>query len=142
MLPGPIRGCALAAGAFFVKDRKAGPLPGRNFPRRGLDPCRPPCHKPLVPVYAIHCIDKPLQQELRAATRAAHLAYLEAALAHVVVAGPLLDDDGRPIGSMLLMDFADRKEAVAFAAEDPYAKAGLFASVAVTPWRQVYPKPA
>lgn len=94
-----------------------------------------------MPVYAIHCIDKPLQQELRAATRAEHLAHLEAALARIVVAGPLLDDDGQPIGSMLLMRFPDRKAAVAFAAEDPYAKAGLFASVAVTPWRQSYPKP-
>ena len=83
-----------------------------------------------------------MQQELRAATRGEHLAYLEAALAHVVMAGPLLDDDGQPIGSMLLMDFPDRKAAVGFAAEDPYARAGLFASVAVTPWRQVFPKPA
>ena len=80
-----------------------------------------------------------MQQELRAAVRPQHLAYLEASLAHIVLAGPLLDDDGRPIGSMLLMDFPDRKAAVAFAAEDPYAKAGLFASVAVTLWRQVVP---
>lgn len=83
-----------------------------------------------------------MQQELRAATRAEHLAYLEAAIDHVVVAGPLLDDEGQPIGSMLLMNFQDRKAAVAFAAADPYAQAGLFASVAVTSWRQVYPKPA
>lgn len=82
-----------------------------------------------------------MQQQLRAAVRPQHLAYLEAALPHVVVAGPLLDDDGQPIGSMLLMDFPDRKAAVAFAADDPYAKAGLFASVAVTSWRQVFPKP-
>lgn len=94
-----------------------------------------------MPVFAIHCIDKPLQQELRAATRPDHLAYLEAALGQVVVAGPLLDDEGAPIGSMLLMDFPDRRAAVAFAAEDPYAKAGLFQSVAVTAWRQVLPRP-
>jgi hypothetical protein len=92
-----------------------------------------------VPVFAIHCIDKPLQQSLRAATRSEHLAYLQTALDQVVVAGPLLDDEGAPIGSMLLMDFADRRAAVAFAADDPYAKVGLFASVAVTAWRQVLP---
>jgi uncharacterized protein YciI len=93
-----------------------------------------------VPVFAIHCIDKPLQQALRAATRPEHLAYLESALDQVVVAGPLLDDEGAPIGSMLLMDFPDRRAAVAFAADDPYAKAGLFQSVAVTAWRQVLPR--
>jgi uncharacterized protein YciI len=92
-----------------------------------------------VPVFAIHCIDKPYQQALRAATRAEHLAYLSAALETVMLAGPLLDDDGAPIGSMLLVNFPDRKAAVHFAAEDPYARAGLFASVAVTAWRQVLP---
>jgi uncharacterized protein YciI len=95
-----------------------------------------------VPVYAIHCIDKPMQRELRAATRAEHLAYLESAISQVVLAGPLLDDEGLPIGSMLLMEFPDRKAAVSFAADDPYARAGLFSSVAVTAWRQVLPKPA
>ncbi len=94
-----------------------------------------------MPVFAIHCIDKPLQQDLRAATRPAHLAHLETMLDRVVVAGPLLDDEGGPIGSMLLMEFPDRRAAVMFAAEDPYARAGLFASVAVTAWRQVLPKP-
>lgn len=93
-----------------------------------------------MPVFAIHCIDKPYQQQLRSDTRARHLAYLEAAIDQVVVAGPLLDDEGVPIGSMLLMEFADRKAAVGFAADDPYARAGLFASVAVTAWRQVLPR--
>jgi hypothetical protein len=94
-----------------------------------------------VPVFAIHCIDKPMQQALRARTRPEHLAYLEQAIDQVVVAGPLLDDDGGPIGSMLLMEFPDRRAAVSFAADDPYARAGLFASVAVTAWRQVLPRP-
>ncbi|TPE61091.1 YciI family protein [Sandaracinobacter neustonicus] len=93
-----------------------------------------------VPIFAIHCIDKPMQQALRAATRAEHLAYLENAIEQVVLAGPLLDDEGGPIGSMLLMKFPDRKAAVSFAAADPYALAGLFSSVAVTAWRQVLPK--
>ncbi len=93
-----------------------------------------------MPVFAIHCIDKPYSQELRAETRAEHLAYLESAINKVVVAGPLLDDEGTPIGSMLLMNFPDRRAAVNFAAEDPYALAGLFASVAVTAWRQVFPR--
>lgn len=81
-----------------------------------------------------------MQQPLRASTRPEHLAYLKAAIDQIVVAGPLLDDEGTPIGSMLLMEFPDRRAAVAFAADDPYARAGLFASVAVTAWRQVLPE--
>lgn len=72
--------------------------------------------------------------------RAQHLAYLEAVIDQIIVAGPLLDDEGAPIGSMLLMEFPDRKAAIHFAASDPYALAGLFASVAVTAWRQTLPK--
>jgi uncharacterized protein YciI len=94
-----------------------------------------------VPTYAIHCIDKPMQQALRARTRQAHLAYVRERLDQIVVAGPLLDETGQPIGSMLLMKFPDYRSAVAFAADDPYARAGLFASVAVTAWRQVLPAP-
>lgn len=81
-----------------------------------------------------------MQQPLRAETRPQHLAYLQAAIDQVVVAGPLLDDEGTPIGSMLLMEFPDRRSAVAFAADDPYARVGLFSSVAVTAWRQVFPQ--
>ncbi len=80
-----------------------------------------------------------MQRELRAATRAEHLAYVQQVHDDIIVAGPLLDDDGEPIGSMLLIEFPDRKSAVNFAANDPYALAGLFSSVAVTAWRQTFP---
>lgn len=93
-----------------------------------------------MPHYAIHCIDKPHGQELRAQTRDAHLDYVRALGGRLVVAGPLLDDGGQPIGSLLIIDFASRKEAIDFAASDPYTRAGLFASVAVTAWRQVFPE--
>ena len=93
-----------------------------------------------MPHFAIHCIDKPDSVDLRVATRADHLAHLESVNDDVLVAGPLLDLEGKPIGSLLIIDFAERKDAVAFAAADPYALAGLFASVAVTAWRKVYPK--
>ena len=46
--------------------------------------------------------------------------------------------DGKPRGSLLILDVADRAEAEAFAAGDPYAKAGLFESAVIRPFRQVY----
>lgn len=92
-----------------------------------------------MPYFAIHCIDKPSSTALRAATRDAHLAYLGRFVDRVLVAGPLLGIDGAAMGSLLIFDFADRKAAIQFAADDPYALAGLFASVAVTAWRKVLP---
>lgn len=92
-----------------------------------------------MPHFAIHCIDKPDSLDLRLATRAEHLAYLQAINDDILVAGPLLDGEGQPIGSLLIIDFAERKDAVAFAAADPYALVGLFASVAVTAYRKVLP---
>ncbi len=92
-----------------------------------------------MPYFAIHCIDKPHAQELRAQTRAAHLEYVQTVKDDLLVVGPLLDNDGQPMGSLLIIDFPDRKAAIEFAARDPYAEAGLFASVAVTAWRKVFP---
>lgn len=92
-----------------------------------------------MPHFAIHCIDKPDSLELRLANRPAHLEHALSVGDRLLVAGPLLDLEGQPIGSLLIIDFDDRKDAMAFAAADPYALAGLFASVAVTAWRKALP---
>ena len=89
-------------------------------------------------LFLLLCTDKPDARELRAATREAHLAHLAEHGARVKLAGPWLDEtDGGPLGSLLLVEAEDVQAARAFAAEDPYAKAGLFSSVEVRPWRLV-----
>lgn len=93
-----------------------------------------------MPHFAIHCLDKPNSADLRAETRPLHLAYIGAKEGDLVAAGPLLDEDGGPIGSLIICAFGSRAEALSFAAADPYAEAGLFSSVTVTSWRQVYPQ--
>ena len=52
-------------------------------------------------------------------------------------AGALLDGDGEMCGSLLILDVADRAAADAWAADDPYAKAGLFSDVTIKPWNRV-----
>ncbi|WP_119679305.1 YciI family protein [Indioceanicola profundi] len=90
--------------------------------------------------FIIECLDKPGSLDIRLSTRPAHLAYIEARIDKVVVAGPIFAEDGStPIGSLLIMNFDSKADAEAFAAEDPYAKAGLFASVTIRPWRKVFP---
>lgn len=91
--------------------------------------------------FMIYCLDKLGQGETRAANRNAHLAYLDGFGKQLMMAGPLLSEDGNAmIGSLLLMDFGSRAEAESFAAGDPYRKAGLFQSVTITPWRKALPR--
>ncbi|ACI52667.1 YCII-related [Gluconacetobacter diazotrophicus PA1 5] len=89
-------------------------------------------------LFAIICTDKPGALETRMATRAQHLAYLQAYQERIREAGPLLGPDGRPSGSMLLVDVEDRAAAEGFAASDPYAKADVFESVVIRAFRPVF----
>lgn len=89
-------------------------------------------------LFALTCVDRPASLDLRMATRPAHLAYLEGEAAKIMSGGALLDPEGKPAGSLLVIEVADRAAAEAFAAGDPYAKAGLFESAMIRPFRQVY----
>ena len=89
-------------------------------------------------LFAIVCADRPASLDLRLATRAAHIAFLTAYAGKLVHGGPLLDADGRPCGSLLIVDVEDRAAAEGFAASDPYAKAGLFESTVIRPYRAVF----
>jgi hypothetical protein len=95
-----------------------------------------------MPLFAIHCLDKPMAADLRVATRPAHLDHLNLHADRVFAAGPLLGPEGDAIGSLIIVDMPDRDSAYRFAADDPYALAGLFQSVAVTAWRKVLPSDA
>ena len=90
-----------------------------------------------MPLFTLTARDKPDSFDLRAATREAHLAWLAAAGARVKLGGPWMDAQGRSIGSLLIVEAGNLAAAQAFAAEDPYAHAGLFAEAQVTPWRLV-----
>ncbi len=89
-------------------------------------------------LFAIICTDRPDALELRMATRAQHLAFLEANKAAIQFGGPQLDVNGKPCGSLILLDVEDRASAEGFAAADPYAKVDLFESVIVRPLRTVF----
>lgn len=80
--------------------------------------------------------DKPGALQTRLDNRAAHLAYIEKTGA-IAQAGPLQNDDGMMIGSLIILDVADMVAAQNWAADDPYAKAGLFASVELIVWKKV-----
>ena len=83
------------------------------------------------------CIDKPDSLAKRTGRRPAHLIYLSSLGAKLRAAGALLDPAGQnPVGSLLIFETLDEADARAILAADPYAEAGLFASVDLKPWRQ------
>ena len=83
------------------------------------------------------CVDKPQSLDTRLANRPAHLAYLEGLGSKVKIGGAILADDLKtPVGSMLIFEGESETDIRAILAEDPYARAGLFESVTVKPWRQ------
>ena len=80
--------------------------------------------------------DKSGALQTRLDNRAAHLAYLDAT-GVVAQAGPLLDDAEQMIGSLIVLDVANMAAARDWAANDPYAKAGLFDKVELIVWKRV-----
>lgn len=82
------------------------------------------------------CIDKPGALQLRLDNRPAHVEHLKSS-GVVELAGPFLDAEGQMCGSMIVLEVPDLDAARAWAAADPYAKAGLFESVAIREWKKV-----
>jgi uncharacterized protein len=82
--------------------------------------------------------DGPDGAQLRPKVREAHLANLRPLdkAGKVKLAGPFTDGSG----SLIIIDMESEADAVAFAKSDPYVTSGVFASVEVKPFRQVFPE--
>lgn len=85
---------------------------------------------------ALMAHDKAGSLTVRQANRAAHLDYV-AATGVVEMAGPFLSPEGEMCGSLIILEVADMAAAQAWAASDPYAKAGLFDKVTLLEWKKV-----
>ncbi len=77
-------------------------------------------------LYFVYRQDKPGTLDLRMNTRPAHLEYAESIGDKLFFAGPAMDDDGNMCASVWVVDVADRAEAEAITAGDPYEKVDLF----------------
>lgn len=94
-------------------------------------------------IYILLCKDKAGHLQTRIDNRPAHLEYIAGldASGRLHFAGPFLDHDGKPNGSMVAVEAADESEAREIAAGDPYAQADLFEAVEVRPWNWIFNKP-
>lgn len=98
-------------------------------------------------LYAIIAEDVPGSLQRRLEARPAHVERLKALQAEgrLVLAGPhpAIDaSDPGPAGfsgSLVVAEFASREAAIAWASEDPYCAAGVYAKVTVKPFRKVLP---
>ncbi len=95
-------------------------------------------------LFAFICRDKPASLQMRMDTRPDHVAFLtklnEAGT--LKFAGPFLDDEGKPNGSLVVVEAEDASAAAAISVADPYAKAGLFDNVEIRPWTWAFNNPA
>jgi uncharacterized protein YciI len=86
--------------------------------------------------FVVHCRDKPDGAARRTPLRAAHQDRLNEPKDIIVVRGPLLDDEGsRMIGSLLILDVANRGQAEAFWTGGPFARAGVYEWWTIERWR-------
>ena len=90
-------------------------------------------------LYVIHCFDKKNHLQVRMDNRPAHVDYLKSFGDKLQAAGPTLDADENMNGSVVILALENKAAADEFAANDPYAKAGLFEQVIISPWKKVLP---
>lgn len=88
-------------------------------------------------LYAIICTDKKDHLQLRLDNRPAHLEFLKSMGKTLKIAGPFLDENNKPNGSILLIDVETQQQAEHIAASDPYAIAGLFEKTEIRGWNLV-----
>lgn len=97
--------------------------------------------------YAIISEDTPNSLDKRKATRPAHLARIQQLVdeSRLLIAGPhpAIDNDNPSdagfTGSLVVAEFDSIQAAQAWANEDPYMTAGVYAKVTVKPFKKVLP---
>ena len=92
-------------------------------------------------LYAFHLLDRTGSAALRLQTRPEHKACLAQLQERIAFAGPLLQDDGQTmIGSLLVIDFPGRAAAEAWLAQEPFHRSGLYASVQIHAFSNLWPQ--
>lgn len=92
-------------------------------------------------IYTFFLLDHPQAGELRQKVRPEHKAYLGRWAEHIAFAGPLVEEDGKTmIGSLLAIDFPSRSAAETWLRDEPFNKAGLYASVQIQAFLNLWPQ--
>jgi len=94
-------------------------------------------------LFAFINMDDDNMRHVREEIRTEHRAYLKKAADRVAFAGPLLSDDGSDItGSLLVLEFPDRAQAQAWIDQEPYTREGLYRSMDLQVFSNLWPQKA
>lgn len=92
-------------------------------------------------IYLFRLLDRPDGADLRQRVRPEHKAYLARVADRIAFAGPLTHDDGvTMMGSVLAIDFDSREAARQWLADEPFTRAGLYASVEIHAFVNLWPQ--
>lgn len=91
-------------------------------------------------LFILLCRDRAAALPLRQRVRTPHLEFVAGHAERFRYGGPLLGTDGRPEGSLMILDLPDRDALQAHMAADPFFSSGLFDSVTVWASQQVVPE--
>lgn len=92
-------------------------------------------------LFTLYCLDKPGSMARRLALRPLHKAHVASIADRLASAGPLFEDDGvTMVGSLLIVDFEDRAALDAWLKDEPYTQQGVYGSVTVRPFLNVWPQ--
>jgi uncharacterized protein len=94
--------------------------------------------------FMVYALGKPSRETARLAARDAHRARLREHdhPIRVMIGGPLLGDDGGMAGTMLVVEAESMDLVRRFADLDPYARADVYASVAIHPFNWALGNPS
>ena len=87
--------------------------------------------------YLITCTDKENSIDLRLSTREEHIKYLKKIKKKLILAGPILDKNDNPVGTVLILDFDNLNAVKKFLNEDPYSKVDLFNDIKIVRFKKV-----
>lgn len=83
-------------------------------------------------LFVMFCIDRPGVEEKRRQVIPAHIEYLATNPIKIVMSGPLVSDDGgKTIGSLYMLEAANRAEIEKFQRADPLYNADIWETVEV-----------
>lgn len=87
-------------------------------------------------MYCLICSDKKDSLDLRMQNREEHLKYVQDS-GLVFFAGPLLSEKDVMVGSLIILNVANRSEAKEWSKNDPYKRAGLFKNIKIIKFKHL-----
>ena len=92
-------------------------------------------------IFTIFLMDRPGTADLRAQIRPEHRAYLGKHAERMAFAGPLTSDDGQTtLGSLLVMEFANRAEVENWLKDEPFTIAGVYEKPIIHVFNNMWPQ--